>query len=155
MGDRLDIEFIYDYSYDGKEEKGSIHFYSHWQASWILDSGLKQAIEAAKSRWGDQNYCARIIMSQLIQEQWTKKVSWGISPFYSDSEYPELTIDLKRSIVTHAGLPFTFQEITDAEEFDFTTEVKRSLSDLEYHSQCRWIKDLPDDKKEEMLDIWR
>ena len=94
MGDRLNVEFKFT-------ETDSVHLYAHWAGSRILGTSfdasrknLAQALENAQGRLGDKTYYSRIVMSQLIGEDWSQNLSWGIAPYYIDSEYSDVVIDM-------------------------------------------------------------
>ena len=97
MGDRLNVEFKFS---DDK----SIHLYAHWAGSRILSSSsnadgrknLSEALEIASTRLGDKTYYTRIIISQLIGQDWSGELSWGIAPYYIDSENVDVVVDMTK-----------------------------------------------------------
>ena len=149
MGDRLNIQLIYT---SFEDEVQSLHIYSHWGGHRILSRGLSDAIQAGRGRWDDQSYLGRIILSQLVGEDWNQNLSWGLSPDYVDSEYPDLKVYLKQNIVVYAGIPYSFDEI--AEDVAWSdraygrayrnfekTYVDTETEDCEYQRYKAWIKE--------------
>lgn len=61
-----------------KQNEGEyICLYSHWgEYTALEDAG--RAIAKARPRWGDDPYCARIIVSQLIGDQWDSETGFGL-----------------------------------------------------------------------------
>ncbi len=72
MGDRAVVGF------KAKESSPVIYLYSHWAGS-EMDALLANAIEKAESRWSDSDYATRIVISQLIADDWKSTTGWGIS----------------------------------------------------------------------------
>lgn len=70
MGAR--IHFVFDDS-----TESSVVLYSHWGAdSWRED--LARAINHARPRWGDESYCARMIISNLLRDSIDGELNFGI-----------------------------------------------------------------------------
>lgn len=70
MGDRI--------VYTMKQADGyAINLYSHW-GGYERFKDLANALEKARPRWSDENYCARIIVSQLIADSWDHETGWGL-----------------------------------------------------------------------------
>jgi len=89
--------------YSIKQDKdSSVNLYSHWggESRFI---NLAVALKAAEPRWGDETYCTRIIVSQLIGEDWNSETGYGLWASGSDGVYggdwPDITIDLKNKTV--------------------------------------------------------
>ena len=112
MGDRLNIEFRFPATFVTGSCR-SVHLYSHWDGHYILHGRLQEALEGARGRWDDHTYCARIIMSQLIRNNWDQNLSWGISPNYTDSEYGELIIHLGPNTVEYDGRTASFEQVIE------------------------------------------
>jgi hypothetical protein len=71
MGDRANFGF--------KQSNGeTIVLYGHWAGHGMLER-LADAVEAARSRWGDESYATRIAVSHLVGEQWQDTTGWGLS----------------------------------------------------------------------------
>jgi hypothetical protein len=75
----------------------SVNLYSHWGGSNRFES-LANALHAAMPRWNDTSYATRIIVSQLIGDQWAEEIGFGLWASNSDGAYggdhPDITIDL-------------------------------------------------------------
>jgi hypothetical protein len=79
MGDRVTFAF--------QEKNGDvIYLYGHW-AGYQMMSNLAHAIDAARPRWNDEGYATRIAISQLINDEWSQELSWGITTYFCDSEH--------------------------------------------------------------------
>ncbi len=71
MGDRANIIV--------KENKGSIHLYTHWQGYRIREI-LAAALDRGRSRWDDTAYLIRIIFCEMISgENADETTGFGIS----------------------------------------------------------------------------
>jgi hypothetical protein len=71
MGDRANFGF--------KQSNGdTIVLYGHW-AGFEMLSKLAQAVELAEPRWTDESYATRIVISNLIGDEWTSLTGWGLS----------------------------------------------------------------------------
>lgn len=75
MGARVNFVFKQDDSgYD-------VTLYSHWgDNTWADD--LAYALSKAEPRWSDPTYATRIVVSQLIGDDWNKETGYGL--FVSD-----------------------------------------------------------------------
>ena len=72
MGDRAVVGF------KANPESPIIYLYSHWAGS-EMDDLIAKALEKAEPRWTDSDYATRIVISQVIAEDWDSKLGWGIS----------------------------------------------------------------------------
>lgn len=77
--------------------------YSHWgDSSWKED--LKDAMSIASPRKGDWSYFTRIVISQLIREDWDKETGYGLYSINPDqlNNLGEHTvfIDMPNGVVT-------------------------------------------------------
>lgn len=83
-----------------QDEENYICLYSHWgEYTALEDAG--RAIAKARPRWGDDTYCARIIISQLIGDKWDDEVGFGL--WVSNEPCTDeawIVIDLQEQIVT-------------------------------------------------------
>ncbi len=70
MGDRI----VYTIRQD---ENLSLNLYSHW-GGYDRFIDLARALQAAEPRWNDSSYAARIIVSQLIGDQWAEEIGFGL-----------------------------------------------------------------------------
>lgn len=104
MGDRV----VYTLKQsDGKE----LSLYSHW-GGYTRFKDLAYAIGKAQPRWNDESYCARIIISQLIGNQWDSETGFGLWAGSDNgaSEYDPITIHLDYKTVEYEGNYKTFDE---------------------------------------------
>lgn len=51
--------------------------YSHWGETRALEDTAR-ALEKARDRWDDETYCARIIVSQLVGNDWDDLLGFGL-----------------------------------------------------------------------------
>jgi hypothetical protein len=90
MGDRI----VYTIKQD---QDLSVNLYSHW-GGYDRFLSLANAIAAAKPRWNDTSYATRIIVSQLIGDQWDEETGFGLWASNSHGAYggdhPDIIIDL-------------------------------------------------------------
>lgn len=80
-----------------------LNLYSHWGETERFVN-LAHALNAAKPRWSDESYAARIIVSNLIGPQWDQETGFGLWASSEDGFYggdsPDITIDLVTKTVT-------------------------------------------------------
>ena len=70
MGDRANFGF--------KQSNGeTIVLYGHWAGHNMLGN-LAEAVEKARGRWTDEGYATRIVISNLINDEWGSMTGWGI-----------------------------------------------------------------------------
>ena len=115
MGDRI--------VYTIRQDKDlSVNLYSHW-GGYDRFVTLARALKAAEPRWNDAAYATRIIVSQLIGDQWDSELGFGLWASNSDGAYggdhPDITIDLINK---------TVEDETGTHSFD---------SFIEYHSTLK------------------
>ena len=96
MGDRIVFTI--------KQDKDlSVNLYSHW-GGYDRFIDLARALRAAEPRWNDGSYATRIIVSQLIGDQWGEETGFGLWASNSKGAYggdhPDITIDLVNKTVT-------------------------------------------------------
>jgi hypothetical protein len=95
MGDRI----VYTIKQD---EKLSLNLYSHW-GGYDRFINLANALRAAEPRWNDTPYAARIIISQLVADEWSQELGFGL--WASDEQgmyggdHPDITIDMVNKTV--------------------------------------------------------
>lgn len=92
MGDRV--------IYNIKQKDGKyVHLYSHWGGYSALND-LAKALQKAEPRWSDHTYCARIIMSQIVGDNWQDVLGFGIWASDEACYYEkQITIDLEKQWV--------------------------------------------------------
>ena len=71
MGDRANFVFT-------QQNGESVVLYGHWAGHQML-ANLANALETARPRWNDDAYGTRIIISQMVGEEWNQELGWGIS----------------------------------------------------------------------------
>ena len=96
MGMRRNIALDY-----GEQRK--IYLYTHWGAE-SLEDVLRAALIRGRSRWDDPPYLARIIFSEMIQDEVLDTAGYGIAPYVMDDEFPTIEVDLEKQTV--GGVPF-------------------------------------------------
>lgn len=106
MGDRI--------VYSIKQDKDlSVNLYSHW-GGYDRFEALARALQAAEPRWNDSSYCTRIIVSQLIGDQWNQELGFGLWASNSDGAYggdhPDIIIDLNDKTVTDETGQHSFED---------------------------------------------
>ncbi len=106
MGDRI----VYTIKQDSNL---SLNLYSHW-GGYDRFTSLANALNAARPRWDDSSYGARIIVSQLIGDQWAEETGFGLWASSEDGDYggdhPDITIDFINKTVTDETGTHTFEQ---------------------------------------------
>lgn len=93
MGARTNFHF--------RQGMDTFTLYSHWGGdSKIKDLAL--AIKKAEPRWTDYGYAARIIVSQLIGENWDSETGFGLyaSETGGEESYQYTLVDFNTNTVT-------------------------------------------------------
>lgn len=95
MGDRAVVGF------KASNESPIIYLYSHWAGS-ELDDLVAEALTKAEPRWNDESYATRIVISQLIADDWKSLTGWGISvDNFPYPDYPTIkVIEWSEGIIT-------------------------------------------------------
>jgi hypothetical protein len=99
MGARVNFVFKQDES--GK----NLTLYSHWGAdTWEID--LAYALDKARSRWDDPSYGSRIVVSQLIGDQWQSETGFGLYVTEDTSDFWDEVVIVDFVNKTVNGVPF-------------------------------------------------
>ncbi len=70
MGDRANFGL--------KQSDGNtIFLYSHWGGEGMMNT-LAEALASARPRWSDEGYATRIIISQIIGNDWKEETGYGL-----------------------------------------------------------------------------
>lgn len=105
MGDRI----VYTIKQDSKL---SLNLYSHW-GGYDRFITLASALRAAEPRWNDTSYAARIIISQLIGDQWAEETGFGLWASNEEGMYggdhPDIIVDLVNKTVIDETGTHTFE----------------------------------------------
>lgn len=97
MGDRVVYSIVQD-------NKLALNLYSHW-GGYDRFTALANALRTAQPRWSDSSYATRIIVSQLIGDQWNQETGFGlwasnVDDFYYVGDHPDIVVDLISKTVT-------------------------------------------------------
>lgn len=86
MGDRANWGFVESFG------KPVINLYTHWEG-YRKEELLANALEAARPRWDDPSYATRIVISQIIGDEWGNETGWGITvDALGDNEHDYLLV---------------------------------------------------------------
>ena len=75
-----------------------VFLYTHWGAEHLEDT-LRAALIRGRDRWDDPPYLARIIFSEMIQDEVLEETGYGIAPYVMDDEFPTIEVDLENRTV--------------------------------------------------------
>lgn len=100
-------------------DEHALHVYGHWAGEFKI-TRTQRALAYARGRWSDESYCARIFLSQLIEDDWDTETGWGMMAGHPDSvmfeeEYVPVTLDVIARTITVSGRIMTYQEFLDTE----------------------------------------
>ena len=86
MGDRAVVGF------KANSTSPIIYLYSHWAGS-DMDTLVANALTKAEPRWNDEAYATRIMISQLVADDWKSETGWGISvDNFAYPDYPTIKV---------------------------------------------------------------
>lgn len=98
MGDRANLQLNYNTD-DEPSRYPNLFLYTHW-GGYDLPHNLQSALVKAKPRWDDETYCARILVSQIIGIDWNSETGYGLSPYITDNQHPDLIVNLMDQTIT-------------------------------------------------------
>ena len=81
-----------------QSDNNFISLYSHWGED-SRHTDLAIALDHARPRWSDESYCARIIVSQLIGDDWNSETGYGLMAG-NQGMYDETAIDVDLELQT-------------------------------------------------------
>lgn len=113
MGARINYVFKQD------EGMPDLVLYSHWgETEWRND--LYNALKKAEPRlnMGDTSYATRIIISQLIGNEWGSETGFGLYLAAVDQDYWDTTveIDVNKQLVNDSGTWHSFTSFCNYQE---------------------------------------
>ena len=126
MGDRANFGF--------RQSNGdTIYLYGHWAGYQMMDR-LAAAIDVARPRWNDESYATRICISQMIGDEWSQELSWGIATYVSDNEHSVPIVDWSKQIVSlfEHGWGREVDESNPKFTMDLESFVKKFAKSLTY-----------------------
>lgn len=105
-------------------EQAHVTLYSHWgETTWRSDLAL--ALDKARPRWTDQSYAIRIVVSQLIGDQWDSETGYGLFTSTEGEDLGDTTV----------VVDFTKQTVDDmGNEHSFGSFIEYQQEVLEYHA---------------------
>lgn len=90
MGNRANIGF--------KQDGQTVYLYQHWAPEHLLKQ-YARALKVAQPRWDDPSYATRIMISQIIGEDWGQQHGYGIGPNIVDNEHSVVVVDFDDNLV--------------------------------------------------------
>lgn len=139
MGDRGNIVIRESWPRDVRD-KEAVFLYTHWQGTELPET-LRVALSAARGRWDDGPYLARIVFETMIDKDRGGQTGFGISTQLTDNEYDLLVLHRETvyllsekqyeasGFVGLGELPsITFDAICDCTTEPMTWEVISSLA---------------------------
>ena len=96
-------------------ESGDLTLYSHWGGD-TKKQDLARALEAASGRlsMGDTSYVLRIIISNIIRDEWQSETGYGIfvGNEGGEEQYTPVTVDLtNNTVIDETGVHTIFDYI--------------------------------------------
>jgi hypothetical protein len=99
-----------------KQQEGvpPIALYSHWGADSYKED-LAKALHVSEARWDDPQYGTRIMISYLINNEWTSTLGYGlyVGSDDVDSWDQSVLIDFRNKTVIDEVETFTFEEYSE------------------------------------------
>lgn len=125
MGDRANVRFITD------KGKDPIYLYSHWGGSGIPYRVLG-ALNKASERWNDPIYGCRIMVSQIIAEDWKSDTGWGLSTWIGDNDRDILEVDFTSKTIRLFLFDFKTRKVVTPPLREWTFAEYVELDDLSW-----------------------
>lgn len=121
MGDRANVIFNtkkLETNSVKESLKKSVVLYTHWKG-YRLGAVIRAALKKAKPRFGDDSYATRIMVSQIIGEDWPEETGFGLlCGELGDNEYPYVVIDWNaKEVCIHSEADGTLQRKLDFDNF--------------------------------------
>jgi hypothetical protein len=96
MGDRANIYLV-----DTDDPTHGIYLYTH-HSGYKWPEQLRLALLAGRGRFGDDQYLARIIVSNVFKDIHDQETGGGLSTVIGDNGYPITIVDLPNRTVSWA-----------------------------------------------------
>lgn len=126
MGDRAVVGFR------DNLKTPTIFIYQHWVNGEQSDV-LAGALNASRSRWGDNSYATRICLSQIVGESWNGELGYGIyvggTSHGADYNYV-LVVDWSRMVVMVCLNSDSDTVIGEISFDDFLMHPQTAVSDI-------------------------
>jgi len=100
-----------------ENEQAHVTLYSHWgEGSWRADLGM--ALSKAAPRWTDPSYAIRIVVSQLIGDQWHKETGFGLFTSVDGEDLGDFTVvlDFPNQTVNDTGNEHSFSSFVEYQQ---------------------------------------
>lgn len=111
MGDRVNTVLRFQ-----GDSKTDLYIYGHWSGH-SMPATLARGIYYAKGRWDDESYCARIIVSSLLERvSYKDALGYGIAPYMPDNEHSLMICDLEKNELCIGDERFSFGEVAELHE---------------------------------------
>lgn len=103
MGDRANVKWV-------DSDDGVLHFYTHW-SGYKLQATVAAALNRGRNRWDDDQYLARIVFCEMIQDDVVGgETGFGLATYVGDGEDRIVTVNTKtQTVVDFAGVEHTFE----------------------------------------------
>lgn len=87
----------------------AINLYSHWGGDSAY-SDLARALVKAEPRWTDISYGVKIVICQIIGEEWNSETGYGLSiDDVGEEQYNTLVVDFPNQTVSDGDADWTFE----------------------------------------------
>lgn len=121
MGNRANVKVIQ------YENATPLYLYTHWSGSiWNIE--LAKALKFGESRWDDEAYLTRILISRMYAEDVNETIGGGIGVDYiPDNENPIIIVDIGTRTVYLEGSEDdaeTFREYVSREHPEMTPDAE-------------------------------
>src|SRR3954453_1864871 len=87
MGMRRNVALVY-------ENDNTIYLYTHKGEAYVKGD-LRAALLYANGHWHDESYLARIILIQMVKDDFWGMTGDGIAPYETYCELPTIRVDLQ------------------------------------------------------------
>lgn len=105
MGDRANV-------YIHENGRPGVYLYTHWDGTY-LPRLIKDALqtERAQNRLTDTAYLTRILLEEMVKDQFGTETGFGVSAEVQDGDDRIVDIDTYNCIITLKGYPYDWDSV--------------------------------------------
>jgi hypothetical protein len=100
-------------TYTFRTNGADLNLYSHWGGEDKAQT-FAHALKQAEPRWDDESYFIRIMISQIVGEDWSSEYGFGLLVNQEfEEEYTPLVCHPERMVIDYDGESFSYPEFIE------------------------------------------